>query len=86
MAICGVVAAVELAWSIVNSGGAVPAAVRRLLLPDPRPTTPLVTTKVGTLCIHGQVCLSSRYSLVLPCVICLEKEEEQLYSVRERGD
>ena len=42
--------------------------------------------KVGTLCIRGQVCLLSRYSLVLTCVVCLEIEEKQLYSFRARGD
>ena len=40
-------------------------------------------TGSGTLCIPGQVCLLSRYSLVLTCVACLETEE-QLYPFRAR--
>ena len=31
-----------------------------------------VNTKVGILCIPRQVCLLSRYLLVLTCVVCLE--------------
>ena len=38
----------------------------------------------GTLCIPGQVCLLSRYSLVLTCLCYLEIEEEQLYPFRAR--
>ena len=34
----------------------------------------------GTPCIPGKDCLLSRYSLVPTCVLCLEIEEEQLYS------
>ena len=43
-------------------------------------------SKVGTLCIHWQVCLLSRHSLGLACVVWIEIEEEQLYSSRARGD
>ena len=51
---------------------------------SPKSTTPLVKIMdSGTLCIPGQVCLLSRYSLVLTCVACLEIEE-QLYSFRAR--
>ena len=35
----------------------------------------------GTLCIPGQVCPLSRRSLVLTCIVLLEIEEEQLYSL-----
>ena len=44
----------------------------------------LLSSAGGTLCIPGHVCLSSRYSLVLMCLVCLKKEEEQLYSFRAR--
>ena len=53
---------------------------------DWRISTPLVKIKVRTLYIPGQVCLLSRYSLGLTCVVCLELENEQLYSFRARGD
>ena len=44
-----------------------------------------VKIKVGTLCIPCcWVCLLSRYSLGLPCGVCLEIKEEQLYSFRAR--
>ena len=46
----------------------------------------LVKIKVGTLCTPGQVCLLSRYSLVLTCVARLEIEKEQLCSFCARGD
>ena len=43
--------------------------------------------QVGTLCIPGQVCLLSRYSLVLTYVVRLEiEQEEQLYPFRARGE
>ena len=35
-------------------------------------------------CIPGQVCLSSRYSLIPTFVVCLEIEEEQFYSFHAR--
>ena len=47
----------------------------------------MLTSAGGTLCIPGQVCLLTRCSLVLTCVVCLEiKEEEQIYSFRARED
>ena len=45
-----------------------------------------VVMKVGILCIPGQLCLLSRYSLVLTCVVRLTIEEEQFQSFRARGD
>ena len=44
----------------------------------------LLRSAGGTLCIPRQVCLLSRYMLVLTCVVCLEILEEQLYSFRAR--
>ena len=40
--------------------------------------------KIGTLCIPEHVCLLSRYSLVLTCVVCSKIENEHIYSFRAR--
>ena len=42
----------------------------------------LLRSRSGHFVSLGRFCLLSRYSLVLTCVVCLEIEEEQLYSFR----
>ena len=57
-----------------------------VILNTPPPAVADSMIKVGALCIPEQVCLLSRYSLVLTFVVCIEIEEEQPYPFRVRGD